>query len=56
MNTNSKRRPSWRRASSVLRMMRNGADSISSGTMASVPALGPACSMPKVGSRLVARR
>src|SRR5579885_1037929 len=53
-NTNSKRRPSCRRASSVLRMIRNGADSISSGTAAIAAARGPVLSSPKLGSRSVA--
>ena len=53
-NTNSKRRSSCWRPSSVLRMIRNGAATISSGTAAKADGLGPALSRLKLGSRLVA--
>ena len=58
--TNSKRRPSCGVPRSVLRMIRNGAANISSGTAAKAPALGPALSMAEarqpVGGELDRRR
>jgi len=55
-NTNSKRRPSSRRPRMVMRMIRKGADTTSSGTDARAATPEPVLNWLKLGNRLVKTR